>query len=43
MKKHKSLCVVSTCPLPPGSTRVQLTVIRAHGVKVKPYPPGWLI
>ena len=43
MKKHKSLCVVSTCPLPPGSTRVQLTVVRAHGVKVKPYPPGWLI
>ena len=30
-------------PLPPGSTRVQLTVIHAQGVKVKPYPPGWLI
>ena len=33
MIKHKSLCVVSTSPLPPSTTRMHLTVVRAQRVR----------
>ena len=43
MIKQKNYVLFQHAPLPPGTTRVQLTVVRAQGVKIKPYPPGWLI